>query len=376
MSEGAKKNIRDADSASKKKNKVSNTKVTSVDEMEEQESDNDDIDRLVSSSSVAPNAIHHNKRTTLKDRLFDLSCPQITSEKLQELATTHLRNGRSFLKERSLADKKDAVNSFLTERSRFQWLPTCCICHEQRLSDGIDMKNETSVPRSGHIKTAFPGQPVCKRCKDEKVNVKTKGLALAVHAYSIDANMYPGEVPLVLSRLSKVEVLAISRIHMLSQVIQLRYGVYGFRGNSVYLMNNVLDICNELPRKLDDLNHVWLRLLFPESTFMFHDYVVRRQYVLDAFEFLLNDWIEIPSCRPAGCNLTRNPAYADLTMDNFSQANLDSYPVNGVPPNFQKSITTEEQDLVDNLLQKVWRDLVSFIFNRIMHSSVFILMTN
>ena len=322
--------------------------------MEEQESDNDDIERLVPLSSDAPpNALIHNDSSTLKERLLDLSCNNITSEDLQALATTHLRFGRSFLKERSPADKKDAVNSFLTERSRFQWLPACCICREQRLSDGIDMKKETSVPRTGHIKNRFPGEHVCKRCKDEKVDVKTKGSALAVHAYSIDANMYPGEVPLVLSRLSKVEVLAISRIHILSQVIQLRYGVYGYRGNSVYLMNNVLDICNELPRKLDDLSHVWLRLLFPESTFMYHDYVVRRQYVLEAFEFLLNDWKEIPSCRPAGCNLTRNPAYADLTMENFSQANLDSYPMNGVPPKFQKSITQEELDLVDDLLQEV-----------------------
>ena len=77
LSEDAKKNIRDADSAGKKKNKVTKTKVTSVNEMEEQESDNDDIDRLVYSSSVAPNAFLPNESSTFKEKLFALSYPPI-----------------------------------------------------------------------------------------------------------------------------------------------------------------------------------------------------------------------------------------------------------------------------------------------------------
>jgi hypothetical protein len=165
--------------------------------------------------------------------------------------------------------------------------------------------------------------------------------------------MNPGKVPEVLARLSKVEVLAISRIHMLSQVIQLSYGVYGYRGNSVYLMNNVLHICNTMPRRLEDLSHVWLRLLFPDTTFLHHDYMVRRQFVLDAFMFLISDWEEIPACRPAGCNLTRNPAYADLSLESFSQDILDTYPENGVPDVFTQPITQEELDLVDNIIKEV-----------------------
>jgi hypothetical protein len=126
--------------------------------------------------------------------------------------------------------------SFLEERSKFQWLPACCICNEMRISDDVDVKSESTVPKRGHIFERYPKQHVCNRCRIEKISVKTKGSS-GTHAYSTDANMDPGEVPLVLARLSRVEVLAISRIHMLSQVIQLRFGVYGYRGNSVYLMN-------------------------------------------------------------------------------------------------------------------------------------------
>lgn len=280
--------------------------------------------------------------------LSTLPCSAITTQILEQQSQMLLRRGRVIIKNRSVADKKEAVRSFQVERNKVQWLPTCCICNEKRISDGSDMKSEMSIPRSGHIKIRYPGQSVCARCKNEKLAIKKKGDA-AIHAYSIDANMNPGNVPEVMARLSKVEVLAISRIHMLSQVIQLSYGVYGYRGNSVYLSNNVLQMCNTMPRKLDDLSHVWLRLLFPETTFMHHDYLVRRPYVLDAFAFLTTDWDEIPACRPAGCNLTRNPAYADLSMANFSQEILDTYPENGVPAQFTQSITQEELDLVEKI---------------------------
>jgi hypothetical protein len=278
--------------------------------------------------------------------LSSLPCNEISTQMLEHQSQMHLRWGRVILKNRSVADKKESVRSFQVERNKVQWLPTCCICHEKRISDGSDVKSEMSIPRSGHIKNRYPGQSVCARCKNEKLDVKKKGNA-AIHAYSIDANMNPGNVPEVLARLSKVEVLAISRIHMLSQVIQLSYGVYGYRGNSVYLMNNVLQMCNTMPRKLDDLSHVWLRLLFPETTFLHHDYLVRRQYVLDAFSFLTTDWDVIPACRPTGCNLTRNPAYADLSMADFSQEILDTYPENGVPHQFTQSLGQEELDLVE-----------------------------
>jgi len=266
-------NIRDQDKSRKRtKNKSSTTSQASMD-IEEEEDEGSHTGSSTRSMSSASNLfIPFNAREMPSESLRNLPAAQITNEMLQAVATRRLRSGRLRLHDRTDADKAASVKAFALERSAFQWLPACCICKERRISDGINMKDETSIPRSGHIKNNYPGQNVCKRCKDEKVNVKSKGTD-AIHAYSIDANMYPGEVPLVLSRLSKVEVLAISRIHMLSQVIQLRYGVYGFRGNSVYLMNNVLDICNELPRKLDDLSHVWLRLLFPESTFLYHEYI-------------------------------------------------------------------------------------------------------
>jgi hypothetical protein len=280
------------------------------------------------------------------------TCGDITDDQLQQTASLQLRNWRLILKDRTEDSKKAAVRSYLEERSKFQWLPACCICNEMRISDGTDVKSESTVPKRGHIFQRYPKQHVCNRCRIEKISVKTKGSS-GTHAYSTDANMDPGEVPLVLARLSRVEVLAISRIHMLSQVIQLRFGVYGYRGNSVYLMNNVLDICNVMPRRLDDLSHVWLRLLFPETTFLHHDYMVRRRYVIEAFEFLLTDWSEIPSCRPAGCTLTRNPAYADLSMESLSQDILNTYPEEGVPENFLKPITQEEIDLVDALIEEV-----------------------
>ena len=284
--------------------------------------------------------------------LSTLPCNAITTSLLEQQSRIHLRGGRVIIKDRSPAEKKESVRSFQIERNKVQWLPTCCICQEKRISDGSDIKSEISIPRSGHIKDRYPGQSVCARCKNEKLAIKKKGKA-AIHAYSIDANMNPGNVPQVLARLSKVEVLAISRVHMLSQVIQLSYGVYGYRGNSIYLMNNVLQMCNTMPRKLDDLSHVWLRLLFPESTFLHHDYLVRRQYVLDAFMFLTSNWEDIPACRPAGCNLTRNPAYADLSMSNFSQDILDTYPEHGVPDQFTQSITQKELDLVEEIINKV-----------------------
>jgi len=289
-----------------------------------------------------------------------LPCGSISSEMLEQHSKMNLRRGRVIIKNRSLADKKESVRSYLVERNKVQWLPTCCICREKRISDGFDMKSEISIPRSGHIKLRYPDQSVCARCKNEKLDIKKKGNA-AIHAYSIDANMNPGNVPEVLARLSKVEVLAISRIHMLSQVIQLSYGVYGYRGNSVYLMNNVLQMCNTMPRKLDDLSHVWLRLLFPETTFLHRDYLVRRQYVLDAFSFLTTNWEVIPACRPAGCNLTRNPAYADLSMANFSQEILDTYPEDGVPLQFTQSITQEELDLVEKIRNEVNNHIIIII---------------
>jgi len=248
--------------------------------------------------------------------LSTLPCRAITTEMLKTASQLILKQDRTILRDRSTEYKNECVRSFLEERNNIKWLPTCCICCEQRISDGSDIQSEMSIPKRGHIKDKYPDQPVCSRCKDEKLAVKTKGDP--IHAYSIDANMNPGKVPEVLARLSKVEVLAISRIHMLSQVIQLSYGVYGYRGNSVYLMNNVLHICNTMPRRLEDLSHVWLRLLFPDTTFLHRDYLVRRQFVLDAFMFLISDWEEIPACRPAGCNLIRNPAYADLSLENIT----------------------------------------------------------
>jgi len=275
----------------------------------------------------------------------------ISPEDLVELAETNLHADRLVLRNRTKEDKTSAVREYLKTRSCYQWLPTCCICHEKRISDGLNIKEETSIPRSGHIKAKYPGQNVCSRFKDEKVNVKAKG-ACAVHKYSIDANMYPGDTPLVLARLSKAEVLCISRIHMLSQMVQICYGVYGYRACSVFLPNDVLHISNEMPRRLDDLSHFWLRLLFPETTFLHHDYRVRREYVREALHFLINEWDVIPDCRPSSCTMTRNPAYSDLEIIHLSQENFLSYPEDGVPTVFLQPISQEEQDPVDSLLAK------------------------
>ena len=75
-----------------------------------------------------------------------------------------------------------------------------------------------------------------------------------------------------------------------------------------------------------------------------HEYLVRRQYVLDAFSFLTIDCEVIPACRPTGCNLTRNPVYADLSMADFSQEILDTYPENGVPHQFTQSTRPSRND--------------------------------
>ena len=336
--------IRAADSASKKRKII--------------EAAADPLENVFASQSFpsfkSPQA-HEDSASVSSGILGDLStlpCREISTRMLADESHIHLRSDRLILKNRSKADKTESVRSFLVERNSVQWLPTCCICHEKRISDGSDITSEMSIPKKGHIKDQYPGKSVCARCKDEKLSIRKKGTA-AIHVYSIDANMNPGNVPEVLARLSKVEVLAISRIHMLSQVIQLSYGVYGYRGNSVYLMNNVLQMCNTMPRRLEDLSHVWLRLLFPETTFLHHDYLVRRQYVLDAFLFLTTDWEEIPACRPSGCNLTRNPAYADLSMENFSQDILETYPENGVPESFTQPITREEEEFVENILKEV-----------------------
>lgn len=346
MDESTKHTTRQKDSASKRKKGSVDAPDPSSDEVAQTHASIDEHPFISATFENSP---------VIQDDsvgILNTACSDITNDQLQ-LASRHgLRNGRLILKDRTDASKKAAVRSFLEERSKFQWLPACCICNEMRISDGVDVKSESTVPKKGHIYQRYQGHPVCTRCRLEKINVKIKGSS-GIHAYSTDANMDPGEVPLVLARLSRVEVLAISRIHMLSQVIQLRYGVYGYRGNSVYLMNNVLDICNVMPRRLDDLSHVWLRLLFPETTFLHHDYIVRRRYVVEAFEFLLNDWSEIPSCRPAGCTLTRNPAYADLSMDSLSQEILDTYPEAGVPDNFLKPITQEEIELVEALIEQV-----------------------
>jgi hypothetical protein len=141
MPDDEQQRIRQVDSASKKSKKA-NKGVA-----------HDEVALLTSqsvSSTMSPQALEAPPPPDDSCILGDMStlpCVAITTQMLEQHSQMHLRRGRVIIKNRSVADKKESVRSFLVERNKVQWLPTCCICHEKRISDGSDVKSEMSIQK-------------------------------------------------------------------------------------------------------------------------------------------------------------------------------------------------------------------------------------
>ena len=128
-----KQGIREADSASKRQKKT------------EASPDQRNLTSLTKSSSTSSHVPDTNEMSDESNKRRNLhdACDDISVDDLQEVAHMQLRSNRLLLKGRTDDDKKRAVVQFLTDRSNVQWLPTCCICHEKRISDDLNVKDET-----------------------------------------------------------------------------------------------------------------------------------------------------------------------------------------------------------------------------------------
>ena len=98
--------------------------------------------------------------------------------------------------------------------------------------------------------------------------------------------MDPTEQPLVLSILTQVEEMLISRVNPLLQVTDARGGQYKYSGHTISFPQDISSILNFLPRRVEDLDI----LVVTRKTFNNHSYdcIVSRSHVLAALEYKIS----------------------------------------------------------------------------------------
>ncbi|MCG8622691.1 MAG: hypothetical protein MJE68_11945 [Proteobacteria bacterium] len=122
--------------------------------------------------------------------------------------------------------------------------------------------------------------------------------------------MHPGKVPQCLQGLSQIEEMLIARACPIMTIYRKHGGQRRYRGHVVNLPQDIQGFLDRLPANVSNLPLLLVRRHEADDTHA--DFRVRRQYVLEALQWLQHN----------------NPCYHNITTD-FT--NLDKLPEDGIP---------------------------------------------
>ena len=152
-----------------------------------------------------------------------------------------------------------AMNNFHVKQSKWEHR-LCIVCHEL-WPTRVCLNDETTYQ--------------CTRCKRDKGKPKL---------YSVENDMYPGDVPICLQGLTQVEEMLIARACPIMCIYRKHGGQRGYKGHVVNLPQNIQGFLDTLPSNVNDLPILIVRRQGAENTYA--DFRVRRSRVLSAIEWL------------------------------------------------------------------------------------------
>ena len=179
-----------------------------------------------------------------------------------------------------------AMNNFHVKQSKWEHR-LCIVCHEL-WPTRVCLNDETTYQ--------------CTRCKRDKGKPKL---------YSVENDMYPGDVPICLQGLTQVEEMLIAHACPIMCIYRKHGGQRGYKGHVVNLPQNIQGFLDTLPSNVNDLPILIVRRQGAENTYA--DFRVRRSRVLSAIEWLKQN----------------NMCYHDITIDYNA---LQRLPEDAVPP--------------------------------------------
>ena len=136
--------------------------------------------------------------------------------------------------------------------------------------------------------------PICNRC-----HIETN-----VHHFSKWNNMDLGAQPIVLSILTQVEEMLISRISPILQVIHARGGQCKYIGHTISFPQQIVQISNCLPRKLSEIDILIVKR--QEKKGKCYDCYVTKSLVVNAFLYKIQN----------------DKYYSDVQLDHASISSL------------------------------------------------------
>jgi len=135
----------------------------------------------------------------------------------------------------------------------------------------------------GHIK-----KNLCNKCKLDKQTPKK---------FSVENDMIPSVIPLVLRDLTQIEEMLIAKVLPIMNVYcRPKGGQRAYKGHVITFPSNVQKVANVLPNLLHELPII--KIHKRNSTFQSRDFRVKRSKVLNALRWLINN----------------NPVYSDITI--------------------------------------------------------------
>lgn len=198
-------------------------------------------------------------------------------------------------------------------------LNVCSQCHEMNVSN----------------------RPVCDYCFEYPVynNINEIEDPSTLNPFCELNNMYPGDVPDELSRLSLIERILISPIKPFFQVFKLnRLGQTGFRGQVINFEQNLSNLITELPHTIQSITDVLIIRKTNVDLSTFSEFKVRRSYVFEALTWLLQNNLRF-----------RNR----ITLN---QNNIDLLPYDASVSQHLNQIDETEDDLNEQVIQEYNRD--------------------
>ena len=162
-----------------------------------------------------------------------------------------------------------------------------------------------------HICFPLNEQGKCSKCSGDGINSKT---------FTSENDLDPGEAPECLTRLFPVEKSAISIICPSLTVVKCGSYSSKSKGHAISFYQNVQDLANVLPRLPQDLPYVLLK--HPDERITDKTFQVRRQYLMEALQFLVKN----------------SEDYFNITV---SMENCCAYPVDDIIQNLPQISTKD-----------------------------------
>ena len=231
------------------------------------------------------------------------------------------------------------------------------------------------VCKESHICFPVNYEGKCERCAGEGIQA-----SIFTHENDLD----PGEAPECLTRLTPVEKSAISIICPSLTVVKCGSYSSKSKGHAISFYQNVQDLADNLPRLPQDLPYVLLK--HPDDRITDKTFQVRRQYLIEALQFLIinsedygNITINMENCSaypeddiiqnlpqissnvfkvPHEAPSTANP---DSTIEDASTVDMP-FPIRNVLQNLESTIEGYDQQSKYNWPRKSSSPVSEFIY--------------